>query len=137
MPPRKGDWGDTAVRLINYGSGEIADRLTILALKILFGTDAGKDTKHFRDEQTVLHKQLTARNLSGDAVKALLELAAVNAALWHAEDELRAHRGAAVEVDVRLVVTLAFRIQNLNDTRAGLVGQINKLGGGSDAPEKL
>lgn len=127
------------MRLVNYGVGEVADRLTILSLKLLFGGEAGKDITHFRNEQTVLFKTLSARLLNAESLKAVLELAAVNAALWHAEDDLREMRGHDREpTPSEVIAKLAFRIQQLNDTRAGLVGAINKSSGdGAAGLEKV
>src|ERR1700676_1554522 len=98
------------VRLLNWGPGECSDRLTILALKILHGTDAGKDVKHFTDERNALLTDIRARTLNGKWFEAVLELAAVNAALWHAEDRLRMLRAhlerALSHQDLHLVGTL-------------------------------
>lgn len=127
-------------RLINPGAGDYADRLTILALKLLFGEQAGKEPaalKHFRDERNAILAKLA---LAPPAIESLTELGAVNAVLWHAEDDLRAHRdtpigaraqwtGFAGKTFAELVVDLAFRIQALNDRRAQLVAAINQKAG--------
>lgn len=127
-------------RLINFGPGEIADRLTILALKILFGTDAGKPVDHFERERNALlvsFRQTEPAKL----VEPLLELAAVNAALWHAEDDLRAWRGlnltGAPLESVETVARIALQIQSLNDRRAVLVADINQRSGAAAGQEKL
>jgi len=130
------------VRLINPGAGEVADRFTVVALKILFGEAAGKDVGHFRNEQVVLLTKLNSREV-GPWLGQLVELSAVNAALWHAEDDLRAYRPldaipATNTIEFyRAVVQLAFRIQELNDHRARLVGEINKAAGDDTGREKL
>ena len=123
------------MRLINYGLGEITDRLSILSLKKLFGEQAGRDIAHWRNEQTALLVQTRNRTLN---LELSLELAAVNAALWHKEDELRAYRrhGGTV-VPAVAIVSCAFRIQELNDQRAALVHKINELAGDASAAEKL
>lgn len=128
------------MRLVNYGAGEISDRLTILALKILHGTVGGKDVQHFKTEQTALLQQIRARTLNGKWFDAVLDLAAVNGALWQAEDDLRQWRtelaiSTAQHSDA--IVELAFRIQYLNDQRAALVQQINKDAGDALGQEKL
>lgn len=130
-------------RLINPGPGEIADRLTILALKILFGTAAGRPIDHFERERNALLVSFRQADPT-KFVEPLLELAAVNAALWHAEDDLRewreqAQAGGPLEcVAARDVVRLAFQIQVLNDRRAELVAAINQRGGDPQAgQEKL
>lgn len=117
-------------RLINYGVGERVDRLSILGLKILFGSEAGKDVTHFERERAVLLTQARA-STQGDW-GTVLELAAVNAALWHAEDELRGMRKLVGTLDtegLEAVLSLAFRIQSLNDRRAELVGTLNAEAG--------
>ena len=132
-------------RLVNIGVGEMIDRLTILSLKILVGRERRKDVTHFETEQTALFQQIGNLRFtltgSGFAV-AFSELAAVNGQLWQAEDQLRAWRGeqksgVALEVNWELIVTCAFRIQDLNDRRAALVRQINQLAGDVAEPEKL
>lgn len=132
------------MRLINYGPGEIADRLTILSLKVLFGTEAGKDCTHFQTEQTALLQQIRSRTLNGKWFAAYTDLAAVNAALWHAEDDLRELRMRWATGDsgyhtgiAPAVAEIAFRIQALNDQRAGLVQQINVDAGEGQGAEKL
>jgi hypothetical protein len=107
------------------------DRVTILALKILVGVAAGKSVTHFETERERLISLLETQ--SPVKVNLLLELAAVNALLWQAEDTLRAMRGVP-EPDLAMVATVAFRIQSLNDDRARVIAQIN----GADTPaEKL
>lgn len=130
------------MKLVNPGPGEQTDRLTILALKILFGVEAGKDVAHFERERAVLLTQVRARASQVD-LEAVLALAAVNAALWHAEDDLRAlRRGVMLSLSAALdskegialavyqqAGEVAFRIQDLNDQRAKLVGEINARSG--------
>ena len=125
------------MKLVNYGAGELTDRLTILALKLLFGVEAGKDIAHFKTERTALLGQIRARTLNGIWFERVLDLAAVNGALWHAEDDLREIRshdpnGGLMEAAGRL----GCRIQGLNDQRATLITQINKDAGDSEAREK-
>jgi len=142
------------MRLIDPGPGEVTDRLTILSLKIRTGTESGLDVSHFVREQTVLLTKIRSRTLNGVWFAQVLDLAAVNALLWQAEDELREWRAkrapqtpdssglsgvgqgylAATAADV---VAVAFRIQELNDQRAQLVQQINKEAGEASGPEKL
>jgi hypothetical protein len=133
-------------RLINIGVGEIADRLTILSLKILYGRQQGKLIDHFETERNALLTQLRGRELNGAWFEQVLGLGAVNGALWQAEDELRDWRKrfelkAVSEVEepaaCHLVALVAFRIQTLNDERAGLIEAINKLTGDHLGREKL
>ncbi len=129
------------MRLLNVGAGEISDRLSILALKVLHGEQAGKDVSHFVNERNGLIVQF--RTASTDAgLEHLFTLAAVNAMLWHAEDDLRAWRRMEEEkgidtMDAPKVITVAFRIQELNDQRAELVWTLNKLAGTDLGREKL
>jgi hypothetical protein len=133
------------MRLLNYGAGEITDRLTILSLKILHG-GAEERTKHFRDERAALLTKLRGRESVGGWLDQALMLGAVNGALWQAEDELRDWRarwGAAslgesyIASTAREAALVAFRIQELNDQRAALLQQINALTGETAGPEKL
>jgi hypothetical protein len=114
------------MRLVNYGAGEITDRLTILALKILFGKERSREVKHFIDERNALLVKLGSRALSGTWLETAIELAAVNGALWHAEDDLREIRAhdpndGLMEEAGRI----GCRIQDLNDHRMRLVQRIN------------
>lgn len=132
-------------RLINPGAGEITDRLTILALKILFGKAKGRPVESFQAEQTALLAKVRSRTLNGVWFEQVLELAAVNAALWHAEDELRVVRQRWQDrdpcevpcLDAQQGLVVAFRIQKLNDRRAQLVTMINANAGDASGEEKL
>lgn len=127
------------MRLLDPGVGEITDRLTILSLKILFGEQAGKATTHFRAERTSLLAKIRSKDLNGVWFDKVLDLAAVNAALWHCEDAMRDWRNAPMlpAASLQSVADLAFRIQELNDQRAALVQGINKDVGESGGQEKL
>lgn len=124
-------------RLVNPGTGELADRYGILTLKILHAPE-GANVDHFRREKSVLETQL--RNRSGWWALGQ-ELAVVNAMLWYAEDELREYRKQDLvtpgDLPLSAVVRCAFRIQSLNDQRAVLIGQINAQCGEDYGPEKL
>ncbi len=137
LPP---DGQRCLTKLINHGPGELSDRLTILSLKILFGREAGKEVAHFETEQTALLQQIRSRTLNGAWFDKVLELAAVNSALWHSEDELRDWRHperAYGAKDMDAIRVVAFRIQALNDKRADLIQQINKEAGEGSQAEKL
>jgi hypothetical protein len=129
------------MNIASPGLGEVSDRLTILALKILIGTEQGKDVAHFQRERALLLAKVRSRTPNGAWFDSVMELAAVNGQLWKAEDDLRAlratvpeqcHEGEAVSV-----MRIAFRIQALNDRRAELVAQINKDAGESQGEEKI
>lgn len=125
-------------RLINYGLGEVLDRLTILDLKILTATDAGQPIDHWRNEQTILLTQLQARATSMAWLELGLRLAMINGLLWHAEDDLRARRNLPLDAAITESSSrIAFRIQDLNDRRSQLIAQINQLTGEHLGPEKV
>ena len=120
-------------RLTNLGAGDLTDRLTILALKLLHYGAAGKDTKHLQDERNVLLGKLRGRELNGPWFELVLELGAVNAALWAETDKLREfERGPAedyTDLHWHAIGSLGISIMRLNDRRAALVDEINKLTG--------
>jgi hypothetical protein len=128
-------------RLVNPGIGDLCDRLTILALKILYGSEGGKDTQHWEAERASLLAQVRSRELNGPWFEGLLELAAVNACLWQTEDDLRAMRlmteHAYTAGDLDRIRQIAFRTQVLNDRRAELVHAISKAAGDERGQEKL
>lgn len=125
-------------KLVNYGLGEVCDRLSILSLKIAHGSERQKEVSHFEAEQSVLRKELHVRNGAGGGWMGLLiDLSVVNARLWQQEDLMRSYRTTqAPYAPVDVVATCAFLIQALNDTRAGLIRQINETVGDS-AQEKI
>jgi hypothetical protein len=126
-------------RLLNYGVGEIVDRLTILELKILTGTEKGYPLEHWETERTQLLTKIHARTLNGAWFDHVLGLAGINAMIWHAEDDLRAWRSpdhVYTMADLDLIRILAFRLQTLNDRRAELVYRINKEAGDGDTKDK-
>jgi hypothetical protein len=124
-------------RLCNPGVGEILDRLSILTLKRLHGDAAGRDTTHFAREGDQLEAMIALRKIP---TAETIQLTAVNAMLWHAEDQLRAYRrgiaGATGDDGLVAVVAVAFRIQDLNDQRNQVIEAINKAAGDFAGPEK-
>ena len=125
------------MRLMNPGAGEITDRLTILALKILHGAEAGKDVTHFETERSSLLVLIRTRTLNGNWFEQVLDLAATNAALWEAEDDLRGYRMKTTEYDAARAAAIAFRIQSLNDRRMAIIETINKQTGEILGAEKI
>ena len=131
-------------RLVNIGAGEIVDRLTILSLKILYSGLRGKPPEHFENERNALLSMMAKREKATACLEQMLMLGAVNGALWQAEDELRGYRAKRDLTGDKLhkndsdaTVQAAFRIQQLNDSRAELVEAINKLAGEHLGTEKL
>jgi hypothetical protein len=130
------------MKLTGYGPGEITDRLTILSLKLLFGAEANRDLSAFRDERTKLLSQIRSRTLNGAWFDGVLELAAINAALWHAEDDLRLLRSQedanhTQEHFYTEAARCGFRVQGLNDQRAQVIERINKDAGEGSPGEKV
>ena len=122
--------------LVTPTTGEIVDRLTILALKRLHGRAAAKDVAHFDEEWAALLAPLPVPGWFA----ATLDLAAVNSALWAAEDALRGYRLALsplTPAGYEAAADMAFRIQTLNDRRAALIQTINEAAGEHTGPEKL
>lgn len=123
------------MRLVNPGVGDVVDRLSILELKVLHGEIAQKDTAHWVRERDVLLVQLAGRTLNGSWFQPAIALSVVNAALWREEDNLRAYRKEN-PVAMAPVVCCAFLIQQLNDQRAVLIGEINTKAGDDRGREK-
>lgn len=128
------------MRLVNLGAGEISDRLTILSLKVLHAGAAGQDTAHFLNERSALLAQIRTRTLNGSWFDKVLELAAINGALWQAENEIREWRApkqAYGPPDLDRIRQVAFSIQALNDQRAALIDAINQESGEHLGKEKV
>lgn len=126
------------MRLVNYGAGEIVDRIAILTLKIRYAEETGVESAHFRNERAALLPKLTSTNHLGGYLDAIFELTTINGMLWRAEDELRDLREAdRTAAHAERVIRVAFRIQDLNDRRAQIVGVINKATGEYLGQEKL
>lgn len=126
-------------RLLNYGVGEIVDRLTILELKITTAFEKGGSTEHWDVERIQLLTKIHARTLNGAWFDHVSALAVVNALIWHAEDDLRAWRSVGpvyTPSHLEEIRILAFRLQSLNDRRAELVYRINKEAGDGDTKDK-
>lgn len=125
-------------RLVNYGAGEIADRLTILALKIAYASLKGADTEHWATERNALLVQARAKDMNLEDV---LSLASVNAVIWQSEDELRRYRHynghAYGPADLEAIRVIAFRLQDLNDQRAKYIESLNKDAGDFRGAEKV
>lgn len=126
-------------RVIDPGIGELFDRLSVLALKIQAGGVRDRDVTHFREERAAIVARLRQRVPGGkDWLESYSELAATNALLWQAEDEMRHYRNEGQTIHNRDdIVDCAFRIQELNDARAQLVRGLNGLTGKPAPAEKL
>src|SRR5678815_5708453 len=139
--------------LLNPTVGDLCDRLTILALKRLHGTAAGKDVSHFNREWAGLLTKIHGRTLNGAWFEHLLDLGAVNAELWVLTDDMRTlaeqHRSVTTPDSSGLTGhfsgprvleqagPVGIAILRLNDRRAELIQTINELCGDADGREKL
>jgi len=118
-------------RLINFGLGEIVDRLTIVALKIQHEVGPLGPWQQERQALISLIKPHTADN-----VPEWSDLAAVNNQLWAAEDIMRGYRGRKLHLtahDHFDISECAMRIQELNDERAQLIRSVNQSQGDDHA----
>lgn len=121
------------MRLLRPSPGEVADRQTILFLKIQACIAQMKDASKFVDENAECQRYLDLywfKSLTPEQGKQfddlLEELAKVNKTLWDLEDKIR--------VAIRLynnedILTCAIDIPKLNDERADIVRKINMLWG--------
>jgi hypothetical protein len=132
--------------LIRPTPGACVDRQTILRLKMDEATRTGVDARHFADEHHALQLYLE-ENWFGNGQPNWIEqfhactseLARVNQALWHLEDEIRHLKSltpAERQTRTERVVTIALAIPELNDERAQMVSNIDALFG-VRAQEKL
>jgi hypothetical protein len=126
-------------RLVNFGLGEICDRLSLLALKILYGELQGLDITLYKHERAALLPSVLARE-HGRWLESWEDLHAVHAALWLYEADLRAYKAAspAKHIEQReAIVECAFRIQDLYDRRSSLIAAINALVGDAIGERKM
>lgn len=117
------------MRLINFGPGEISDRLSILHLKIQYGKVAGKPIEHFERERNALLTKMPT--LTSRSLEASLELAAINAMIWQDTERVRQLRAIVdapapfpIGVSAELA-NLACRMQKCNDERGALITIVN------------
>jgi hypothetical protein len=131
-------------RLVNFGLGEVCDRVSILALKILYGESKSVDVQHFRNERAALMVKVLTRD-GGRWIEYYSDLAAVNAAIWQAEEMIRGRREAITHTEDEGELAahhyqagaLGLQIATLNDRRAALIQQINGFVGDDKAVEKV
>jgi len=120
------------MRLVNFGPGEICDRLSILALKLLHAH--GLPVDHFEKERAALLTIVRGRNSLVGWFEYYTELAAVNARIWQLADELR---DLGETKDYASAGQVAVEQQKLNDRRAELIELINKQTGDFLGLEKM
>lgn len=133
--------------LLTPSPGEVVDRQTILELKIEAAKRKKIPANAFADEYDQLQAYLeknsfTRAPVQHDRDTLYKKLKEVNTQLWHIEDDIRliirqAGDPSKLSADQKvLVCKVSFEIPRLNDQRAELVQQINKLFNIS-RPEKL
>lgn len=128
------------MRLVNSSLGEIADRLSILSLKLLYAALAEKPADHFRREQALLLAKMRGHQTNGKWFDGYMDLATVNGAIWQLQEEMVQYRHlVAVEKETLMTIgRIALRLQDLNFRRAELVRQIDvDAGEGDTGEEKL
>lgn len=127
-------------RLLNPGLGELADRLTILELK-LGHAPAGMDVEHFRAEHAQV--QMRIDNLLKHVQQRLLivahvrQLKAQNAVLWELEDRMATAAKDVHAQDYREVAVLGTDIWRANQIRNQVIAEINALAGTPRGAEKF
>lgn len=133
-------------RLTDLGPGEVLDRLTILSLKIVHGRQKGIVTGLWEQERDKLLQLWPDLAPKGIMAAHYLELAAVNAALWQAEDHIRDlmegynHSTGGVPGGEPIMMQaghVGFRIAKLNDRRVELVNLINMNAGMERPSDKV
>lgn len=129
-------------RLLHPGIGELADRLTILELKVRHAP-LDSDLSHFHAELAQVQLHLDRHKLEGFSgwQQKLRELRETNARLWALEDQMAAvARPAVVVLDQRRaqeIAELGMSIWRANQLRNVLIGEINARAGTVRGPEKL
>jgi hypothetical protein len=120
--------------LVEIGSGELIDKITILQIKSERMSDAAK-LANVRLELTELSAARDANLPASDELKALsAQLKGINEALWVIEDDIRA---CEAEKDFgEKFIALARAVYVTNDQRAAVKKQINLLTGAKIIEEK-
>jgi hypothetical protein len=110
------------------------DRWTILELKIARLPSAGARENAARERDAIAEAWRAEGLPPPDGLPGFADLAAVNAALWEVEDQLRAHEAAAdFGADF---VARARSVYRLNDRRAALKRALNEALGSRLIEEK-
>jgi hypothetical protein len=106
--------------------GEVYDRLSILELKILYAKVQGAEVTRFEMERQKLSELLDSKVV---LTSAYLEIAAVNAAIWHMTGTLREleRRDAQGEHEIREYFgKLALQVFRWNERRAAIITRVNE-----------
>ncbi len=120
--------------MVEVGSGELIDKITILEIKSERISDAEK-LDNIRHELAILSDARNAKLLGFDGIEQLTaELKEINSALWDIEDDIRACEAAKDFGDK--FIALARAVYVTNDKRAAVKKQINLLTGAAIVEEK-
>ena len=122
-------------RLIDFGLGEIVDRLTILGLQVAHLPS--NDATAFEAERRQLIDRIKPD--TADTIPEWKDLANVNNQLWMAEDKMRGYRERETRLtthDLFDVAELGMTCQALNDERSQLIASINKSQGDPHAEKR-
>lgn len=138
------------MRLFDPSIGEIADRMTILELKIKAAKQKAKPYEHWLGEYSECEGALDRKTsilIADDKVKMeslISNLRTVNGKLWDLEDRIRVYtrreftnNSSFGECERDDIITIALQIPYFNDVRAQLVGHLNALEGTDTGTEKL
>lgn len=114
--------------------GEVLDKISILQIKAERISDESK-LRNIENELRALHAVVTASVQVDDAVESLLiDLKAINTAIWDVEDDLRAMESRG-EFGATFVEAARSVYKN-NDKRSALKREINHLTGSKLVEEK-
>jgi hypothetical protein len=122
-----------ATVMIPVSVGELIDKITILELKLRHISDPAKRGNVAR-EHAALAAIWEGLERPGGVEDAVEGLRRVNAALWEVEDTLREDEAAGVFGDG--FVARARSVYRLNDERAALKREVNRLTGSELVEEK-
>lgn len=120
--------------VVEIGSGELIDKITILQIKAERIDDPAK-LAHVRHELAVLEAARRAHLDIYEQIGAIeADLRAVNERLWLIEDDLREHEATGDFGPT--FIELARAVYKTNDRRAALKKQINMATGSAVVEEK-
>jgi Family of unknown function (DUF6165) len=117
--------------LVEVSNGEIADKLSIIQIKLKYISDEAKLTNLRTEEQVLIEAMQHILPLEHALYQ---DLVRVNEALWHIEDACRAHEKA--QDFGEKFIEIARSVYITNDERAKIKKDINLLTGSKLVEEK-
>jgi hypothetical protein len=117
--------------LVEVSNGEIADKLSIIQIKLKYIFDEAKRTNLLNEEAVLI---AAMKDILALDHKLYLELVRINEELWHIEDACRAHEKA--QDFGSEFVAIARSVYITNDERARIKKEINILTGSTLVEEK-